>query len=56
MRNSPNAELPRLFEEAKARHGQDLAQAAFAKMHADQTGQTADNVRKKLDYHLKRKT
>jgi len=55
MRNSPNAELPRLYEEAKERHGQDLSPTAFARIHADQTGDTAENVRKKLDYHLKPK-
>ena len=56
MRNSPNAELPRLFEEAKAVHGEDFSKAAFSVMHANRIGESPENVRKNLDYHLKRKT
>ncbi len=56
MHNSPNAELLTLFEEERAKHGGNLTKAAFVKLHADRTGQTSENVRKKLDYYLKRKT
>jgi hypothetical protein len=56
MRNSPNAELPRLFEEEKAKHGGELTKAAFVKIHADRTGEDPGNIRKKLGYYLKRKT
>jgi hypothetical protein len=56
MRNSPNAELPRLFEQEKAKHGGKLTKAAFAVMYADRFGPTPEDVRKKLDYYERRKT
>jgi hypothetical protein len=56
MRNSPNAQLPRLFEEEKAKHGGNLTKPAFVKLHAVRTDQLEENVRKKLDYYLNRKT
>ncbi len=56
MRNSPNAKLPKLFEEEKTKRGGHLTKAAFASLHAERTRGDAENIRKKLDYHLKRKT
>ena len=56
MRNSPNANLPKLFEEEKTKRGGHLTKAAFASLHAERTRGDAENIRKKLDYHLKRKT
>jgi hypothetical protein len=56
MRNSPNAELPKLFEQEKAKHGGNLTKPAFITIQAERSGDDPENIRKKLDYYLARKT
>jgi hypothetical protein len=55
MRESPNAQLPRLYDEEKAKRDGELTETAFAAIHAKRTGESPENVRKKLSYHLKRR-
>jgi hypothetical protein len=56
MRSSRNAELPVIFEREKARLGENFSKPAFYREHTDRFGPTPEDVRKKLDYYLKRKT